>query len=156
MTTRYLISAPKRLKMTWNWFSAFYEFDFNYPEHLAMLICDGEIPPEYRSAVADIVTGERQPNKKAAAKLKVHPGDIMTIAVLADMATGHVDLVHEIGDFDKFAEREQKDVADVIKEMHERGRSKVANMAERENISTETIEEYAREMRKRIDRWPVV
>ncbi len=65
---RVVISA---MREDWPWFSAVWAFDYDDPAPLADLIRERPIPDELKSLVADIVSGKRKPNKKAAAKAKI-------------------------------------------------------------------------------------
>lgn len=53
-----------------NWIIAIDSWDFCDPEPLALMLRKHPIPNELRSIIADIVSGTRKPNKRAAAKLK--------------------------------------------------------------------------------------
>ena len=63
-----------------NWIAAIDAFDFNDPEPLEQLRAGNEpVPPELQHVIDAIDSGERKPNKKAAAKLKIPTAERMKI-----------------------------------------------------------------------------
>jgi hypothetical protein len=156
MTTRYMIDAPRRMQDTWAWVNAFCAFDFNDPQILADLIVKEAVPPEYRQALADVVTGVRKPDKRAAVKLKVPANLMMVYAMSIDSSVGFVEYIHHHKALDRIAEREQKNPSDIIAKWQATGQEHVGLAMKDFKVSKETIKNLMREMRTRIDRWPVV
>ena len=156
MTTRYMIDAPQRMQDTWVWVNAFCAFDYNDPVPLAALVEHEEIPPEYRSALADVVSGVRPRNKKAGAKLKIPANLMMYYAMSIDASVGFVEYMHYHNAVDQIAEREQKEPIEVIESWQKLAQEHVGLAMQDFDVSKETIENLMREMRTRIGRWPLV
>ena len=70
----------KRMLELWDWVAAIDAFDFNDPEPLNTLRALQSDPPELRPVLASIDAGDRKPNRKAAAKLKIPAGERMKVA----------------------------------------------------------------------------
>lgn len=68
---RSLRAGIEGFKKQWPWFCAVWAFDYDDPEPLSKLIRTQPIPDELRNLIADIVLGQRKPNKKAAVKTKI-------------------------------------------------------------------------------------
>jgi hypothetical protein len=163
----FLFDAPRRLCEVWEWFSAFYAFDFGDRQPLATLIRAGkEVPPEFRSAVADVISGDRKPNLKRAAKVKVPPGEAVRVACsvegiamlcekfrAAPAWSGdgrHRTRLEEVAD-DRGTEPIQE-----LRALQAVARDTVETAAQQFNVSIETIENLMREVRRRVEAWPVV
>ena len=55
--------GPVRLRELWTWFAAVYEWDWGDARRLAFLIREEKIPPEFQTAIGDIIEGVRtRPN----------------------------------------------------------------------------------------------
>jgi hypothetical protein len=158
MITRFMIDAPQRMQDTWAWVNAFCAFDYGDPVPLAALVEHEDIPPEYRSALADVVSGVRKPDKRAAAKLKV-PADLMMVyAMSIDSSVGFVEYIHHHNSLDRIAEsyHPAKEPREIIAQWQATGQEHVKLAMKDFKVSKETIKNLMREMRERIDRWPCV
>ena len=148
------IDAPGRLHQTWDWFVAVYAWDYGEPEVLAELIRSEPIPAEYREAVAAIVAGERKPNLRAAAKMKIPAQEHLRLAgsvsVVIELCATIKQQAIEVGD------RKALEPIDIIREAENESREAVFAAANEFGVSVETVENILRVMRARIAAWPVV
>ena len=72
---------PDTMKQNMAWYSALYAFDLGETEPLGNMIAAGnQIPSAFAPIIGAIVRGDRQPNKKASAKLKISPSARFHIA----------------------------------------------------------------------------
>lgn len=156
MTTRNMIHAPKRMQETWEWVNAFCAFDYGDPVPLAFLVQYEDIPPEYREALADVVSGVRKPKKRKAANLKVPANMMMAIARSTDTSVGWVEYVQHHHALDSLADQAQVEPIELINRWRERARRAVSHEADNLNVSTATMKNLMRIMRRRIDRWPKI
>ncbi|WP_373190807.1 hypothetical protein [Halomonas sp.] len=156
---------PQRLRDTWSWFEALWAFDYGDPRQLAELIRTEPIPPEYTSAVAAIVAGERKPNRKASAKARIpakeraHTATVVSVCFSIREIVKYTVLPHD-GDPEKG--RGAAAVADTIEPIElmrnadKLGRECLQSAADHWGVSTETIENLMREAKERLAAWPDV
>jgi hypothetical protein len=148
-----------RLSKTWPWFKAVYAFDYADPAPLCELIRTEPIPPEYLDAVADIVAGKRQPNRRAAAKFKKSLPATKRMQIASSL-----NFIFGIRDFLKSSPQHTENVAseqriepqENIQFLNDEFRTEFEKSAKSYGVSTETLENLLREFRERIARWPVV
>lgn len=160
-----MMELPYRLNELWDWFSAVWAWDYNDPRQLSELIrkSNGRIPPEFSSAVADMVSGDRKPRKKAAAKLVIPAselgklvGHLLVIRDLCGALRTRVDCGTEKRGAAALAEFKGMKHIDVIRQL-ERTVSKGKETGAQEfGVTEETLERLLREADKRIKKWPVV
>jgi hypothetical protein len=161
----WAIELPSRLHELWPWFAAVWSFDYGDPAPLAELIRAGDVPIEFRVAVADIAQGIRKPNLRAAAKAKIPASERAKLAASISVILGLRDSIKfralgpneslrpgavSVGDYC------QQEPIEVMREADERGREIMLMAAEEFRVSLETIENLMREARDRLSRWPVV
>ena len=73
-----------------------------------------------------------------------------------DITLGAID-VYRHGDFiQELAENNKKEVGEVVFLVRKESRDYLKKVVDSYNVSTETIEDLMREMRTRINRWPIV
>lgn len=158
-----------RINEVWEWVVALDAFDFNCREPLTALVASKPIPDDLRPAVAAIISGKRNPNLKAAAKLKLPARERMQIAGTLSAVLGIIDMLQheEIYDlaygFDPGVERRAIDIradaagcdpVDVVRDLEAERRKAVALAARDFDVSTETIENLLRDLRKKIKDYP--
>lgn len=136
------------------WFFAIYAWDYCDPEPLAELIMMEPIPAEYRAVVAAIISGKRPQKTKAAAKLKITARTHYKIVreLAADLSMREIDKKYA----DETADRNGREPIEIIRGAEKYYRDRIATMAQQHGVSTETIENLLREMKKRFSDWPVV
>lgn len=163
-TTSYL-NMPRRMNELWEWVNAVSAFDYGDPEPLANLVrSTPAIPDEFRPAVADVIQGKRTPNLKAASKLKVPARERMRLAGTLSIVTGLADVlrrVPQVGDEGEtgaigIADRKGVEPIKVARELEATARDAIRDAASDWGVSVETIENLLRELKDRIERWPVV
>lgn len=151
------LHIPHRLNETWPWFNAVCSWDWGDVGPLAELIRTESIPDEYREAVASIISGERKRDKNwhkskipAAERMKL-AGSISTIIDLCRvLKTGAADGIESMAD------RLAREPIDIVRELESEARKVQSDAAVHFDVSVETIKKLLRDMRSRIDRWPVV
>lgn len=156
--------APMRFNKVFHWIAALDAFDYCDPEPLEQLLRGDEtIPPEVRSALADILGGKRKPNKKAAAKLKVPATERMKIAGSISAVLSVIDVIKYGGTDGTFrraleiaAERRRREPVEVLRSLEAEARNFVAESAAELGVSVETIEVLLRDLREKIRKFPIV
>ena len=161
-----MISIPARLNALWPWFSALWSWDYNDPRALASLIreSNGDVPVEFAQAVADIVSGTRKPNKKAAAKLTIPAREMATLC-------GHLLVVRDLREciakeatYPDTTGQGAKAAAqhlgvkplDVIHDLDREWTEAKEHAARMFSVEVETVERLFRDFQKRLERWPEV
>lgn len=163
MRTTNFIDIPSRMNDLWEWVVAFDSWDYCDPEPLAeMLLKEQAIPPEFLQAFADIVTGKRKSKKKAAAKQKIPARERMKTAGSISVVLG---LVHALK-FDAInpegkgsvgiGAQQGREPSEVLRELECKHRETIESACNELAVSRETIENLLRDLRKKIDRWPIV
>jgi len=161
-----MTEAPPRLNECWDWFGAVWAFDYGDPGPLSALVRSGQIPLEFNDVVADIVSGIRKPNKKAAAKAKIPPSERANLAAtLSSMyglietikwGTWELDRQHLKPGAITIADRLGVEPVDVLQELKADRDGVIADACRSFSVSQETLENLMREARQRIARWPSV
>jgi hypothetical protein len=152
-------NTQTRLSKTWSWFIAVYAYDYADPKPLSDLIRSEPIPPEYLVAVADIVAGERPPNRKAAAQFpkSLPAAKRMQIAASLNFMAGLRDfLMSSPQHTQNVANAQGIEPIENVRFLQNEFRQDFEKSAKSFNVSTETLENLRRELRARIARWPVV
>lgn len=161
----YIRDVDPRMKELWAWVNAVCAYDFGDPSPLAALIAtEKQIPAEFADAIADIVRGNRQPNKRARAKLKIPADEYMEIAGEISACIGIIDIFRYDalvpGQHGKgaaaLASRDGKETEDKVAELSDEREKLIEEAASEFGVSVETIENVLREMRRRIKQWPIV
>jgi hypothetical protein len=154
-TLSYL-DVPDRMQELWPWVCAFCAYDYGDAMEVAKLIRESEsIPDEFKCAVADVVSGLRKPNLRAAAKVKIPPSEMMKIAGSISVPLGLCDAFKYRG-VNEIAERLKKEPIDLVRELENDARKILLDAADELGVHVETIENLLREMRRRVNAWPVV
>ena len=168
--------ARWRMHATLYWIAALDAYDFGEPEPLSCMIeSDDPIPEELRPALANIISGKRPPNKRAAAKLKMKPWDRMMVAFTVSAILGLIDAIKQnsivkvedmndndlntlevIRSLDLWADHEAQEMIDSIRFLEGLQRRVVARMAHGTGVSVETIENVVRDLRRKIENYPDV
>lgn len=156
---------PPRMNELWEWVSAFYAFDYGDTYPLEVLVRYAkEIPPEMAGALADVVAGRRKPNMKAARKIKIPAREAMLFAGTLSTIDGIADAIRHDA---LYANQDGKGLvaagayhgkepAEIGDDLAARRARTIRQAADHFDVSTETVENLLREMRRRIDRWPEV
>ncbi|MDD2742146.1 MAG: hypothetical protein PHV02_07725 [Rhodocyclaceae bacterium] len=160
-----MIDLPSRLYELWDWFSALWAWDYGDPKQLSDLIRknDGVIPAEFADAIADIVSGSRKPNKKAAAKLLIPAcefgklsGSLLLMSNLAGALRKRADYGSEKRGVAAIAEFKKLKPIDVVRHLELFMSKSKESASDHFEVTYETVERLMREANKRIEKWPVV
>lgn len=150
-------TVPPSLRKLWPWFNAVSAWDWGDPGPLGEIVQSEPIPEEFREAIADILMGDRN-RQKNWQKGKIPAAERMVIAATV---SAHIDHCRAIrsnnleGD-ESLADQLEMEPIDMVYLMHATVRSVVADVAQEFDVSVETVENLLRDMRARINRWPVV
>lgn len=150
------------MRELWHWIVAVDAYDYCDPEPLSDLIVKEQIPTEFIQAVANIISGKRKPNKKAASKLKIPARERMKIAGAISVNLGLIDgfkfdAINPEGiGVTGIGAREGREPIDVKRDLESEARELMHSCCENLNISQETLENLLRDMRKKIKMWPDV
>lgn len=141
-----------------NWIMAIDAWDYCDASLLTEMLKRHPIPFELQPVMADIASGERKQNRKAAARLKVPAGHRMYFAAwYAKYKRNTIDAMlcrRSINDYHDLAELEGKEVADMRAELLKLAQQFKKEIAEEAGISTETLENLYEELRKKIKNYP--
>lgn len=152
------------------WIIAFDAFDYGDSGPLEeVLRSEQPIPPEIRPTLAEIVSGRRRPNLKAAAKLKVPASERMKIAGALSTVLGlidsfkfdeHYDLAFGLDAkiqgrlYNIQADKDGVDPSGVIRHLEAEAANIIQETARDLEVSNETIENLLRDLRKKIREYP--
>ena len=141
-----------------NWIIAIDAWDYCDASILAEMLQRHPIPFELQPVIAEIVTGKRKQNRKAAAKLKIPAGHRLIIAGLyATLKEDVIDATLKrktLHDYHDTAEQRAIEVSDYRRKLQEAGQRFKNELAENAGISTETLENLYEELRKKIKNYP--
>ncbi len=165
MRVTNFLGMPERIHKVWTWIVAIDAFDYCSPGKLAGLVESEPIPEELRPVIASIITGERRPNPKKAARLKLPADQRMVIAGEVSTILGLID-VFKYSAIDSsvssergaamLAEREGIETIDMVRELEAEARAAINETAEHHGVSPETIENILRQFRQKIENYPNV
>lgn len=158
---------PSRMSEIWEWVVAFDAFDFGDREPLANLLSTSEtVPKEAARQLAKIVSGERKPNLKAAAKLRIPAAERMKIAGSISCVIGLANRIRTRGvhltedgttrAVEAVADRKAKETVDITRELERLPTRQIEGAAAQLCVSVETIENLLRDLRKKIAAFPEI
>lgn len=161
-TKNYGFDMPREMENAWNWIVAIDAWDYAHPALLTKLIETENIPDPLKPVISSIISGKRKPNLKAAKKLKIPAEERMNIASAISLILGLVDAFKydsynsETGSrgVNEIAERKGLEPIEIKKDLDERSRDTILKAANDLEVSTETIENLVRDLRKKIKNWP--
>lgn len=161
MRVTNFLDIPSRMNDLWVWVVALDAWDYCDPKPLSDLIKSDPIPHEFLQAVTEIIEGKRKPNKKAAVKLKIPASERMKIAGSISLILGitnciKYDAKDTYSGIEQIAERECKEPIEVLRELELNSRQEIIDSSNELNVSVETIENLLRDLREKINNWPVV
>lgn len=147
----------------WKWVVAFDSWDYCDPEPLSELLLKKQIiPPEFLQPLADIISGKRKPNNKAASKLKIPPRERMKIAGSISLLLGLVnalkfDAIYPEGKGAVGAGAQQgREPNEILRELESKHKRTIDSVCKDLKVHPETIENLLRDLRRKIDNWPIV
>lgn len=153
-----------RMNEVWQWVVAIDAFDFNDPEPLAEIRKAEPVPHELEHVVAAIDEGERKPNRKAAAKLRIPACERMKIAGSVSVVLGLIDIFKTdyirdgYGEYRRAievgADMRQREPIEEVRNLEAEAREVIRATADDLGVSVETVENLLRDMRRKIADWP--
>lgn len=160
-----LTEAPETFLDQVEWIIALDAFDYCDPEPLAELVLKQDIPLELRPALAAIVRGHRKQKKSAANKLKIPAAKRLRIATSLSWLLG----LWNISKYDAsnparseekgarlHAELEGIEPIEAVKYYERMARKTIEEFAAEYGVSTETMENLLRDLRRKIESYPDV
>jgi len=161
---------PRAMHEAWRWVCAIDAWDYCHPQPLADMVKSGPAPEELRPIIAAIVNGERKPNRKAAAKLKIPAEERMKIAGSISVVLGLIDVTkYDIVESAQpgkgvtmIGNRDGRDPGrpriephnPVITELEAEARDVIDDAARQLGVSVETVENLLRDLRGKMKRYP--
>lgn len=157
----YFAQVPERMAEVWDWVIGLSAWEYGDPSLLTDLIKKEPIPPEFTEAVSDIISGSRTPKNKAAAKLKVPAAQRIKVAAYCQVFIGVYSYIKNpsldgTGGASEIADRSGIETHEVVSTLQSEVRNQFKEVANNHGVSVETIENLVRDLRKRINQWPVV
>ncbi len=158
-------NIPEDMRDAWPWVIAIDAWDYCDANELTNLLRTQEIPVPLRPVIADIVSGDRKQNKKAAAKLRIPTSERMKIAGTISTIVGLMQIIRcDIIDDDypgqqgaeMLSDRLGQEPSQIVAELNEELRKLISEAASDLNVSTETIENLLRSFREKVKNWPCV
>lgn len=149
----------------WPWVVAIDAYDFGDPAPLDELLSSEPIPEELRPVVARIATGNRKPNLKAAAKLKIPANERMKLAGTVSAVLGLIDVikydaidstVNDESGVKMLGDMKGGEPVEILRELEAKARDTIEWAAREASVSVETIENLLRHLRQKMEQYPDV
>jgi hypothetical protein len=138
-----------------DWLCATAAYDAGDPRPLSDLIRKGRrMPAPFRVALADIVSGRRLPNRKAAAKALIRPAHRLKLAICVYEGLLSMDMVKR--NAHEHASNERVEPIDIVRLAESKARLLISRIARELGVSEHTVRSLIRDLRKRLDRYPIV
>lgn len=151
-------SCSREAYLASNWIIAIDAWDYCDSTILAEMLHRHAIPFELQPVIADIITGKRKQNKKAAAKLKMPAGHRLIVAGLyADLKESVIDATLKrktLHDYHDTADKRGIEVADYRRELQKGAQQFKNEWAKNCGVSTETLENLYEELKAKIKNYP--
>ena len=159
---------PLTMDKAWKWVVAIDAFDHDHPDTLAELLRAEPMPEELRPIIADIVTGNRKPNRRAAAKLKIPAAERMQIAGTLSVVLGLIDEIRYKAIHPSDLEGEKgvamyslhgvqgkyNEPVEISRELEMEAHQLIQDTASDLGVHPETIENLLRDFRRKIENYP--
>ena len=114
-----------------------------------------DIPPEFKSAVGDIIEGARN---KPRRRTKVTAGEGFYIAENSSGLSKFRDVIlkHDGNLVEKMADETSCETIQMVHEIERAFRDQETSLAELFKISVSSVKKIRQEFEERIDRWPTI
>jgi len=153
---------PRAMHEAWRWVCAVDAWDYCHPQPLADMVKSGPVPEELRPIIAAIVNGERKPNRKAAAKLKIPAEERMEIAGGISVVLGLIEAIKFQGVQEPYSgkgavmlgDRDAREPCEVLRELEGEARKMIEDSAKELDVSIETVENLLRDLRSKMKHYP--
>lgn len=150
--------CSREVHLASNWIVSIDAWDFFDPKPLELMLKKHPIPEELRFIIADMVTGKRTPNKKAAAKLKFPAAHRMVVAgIYRDLKADVIDATLKrktLDDYHQRAADEGKEVIELQQKYLKAARKFKLNVADNMGISTEALDNICDALSEKIKNFP--
>lgn len=141
-----------------NWIIAIDAWDYCDASILVEMLKRHPIPFELQPVIADIVTGKRKQNRKAAVKLKIPAAHrLIYTGIYNDLKDSVIDATlrrETIHDYHDAADQRGIEIIDYRRDLQESGKSFKSEYADLAGISTETLENLSEELRAKMENYP--
>jgi hypothetical protein len=156
---------PLAMQAAWTWVVAIDAYDYNHRQPLADLVASEPVPDELRPIIAAIVAGDRQPNLRGAAKLKLPAAERMQIAaslmaimkIIDTLKYEAIDITGAEPDLrgaGMFEIVKGGTASGIMRHLESESRRAVKLATEHYGVSTETIENLLRDFRRKMKAYP--
>ena len=151
------LDFPDEVKTAWEWIMAFDAWDYGEPDMLCdLILSDKVMPAELKPALAKRINGEKKPNKKSISQQKLSRTDRLWIATHFSTHMAFSKFAETPWVLEMKADDARKEVIDVKRKQQEYRRAGLQKVAQRFGISTETLENAVRDIRKKAKSYPDV
>jgi len=145
---------PERMWEIMPWITALDSWENGFSQSLSQLIAEKEIPEELRQPVSEIISGQRKPNLKAKAKLKVTPPDRLYIGSVL-FRVRHQAEAEKALSIPKGDELGLEPI-ELIRKAEARAKDIVSILADDFNVSESTVENAYEALLAKIKDWPIL
>ncbi|MCD1590375.1 hypothetical protein K7H13_06335 [Qipengyuania citrea] len=138
------------------WSGAMVAFDYCDPKPLSDLVASEPVPDKLRPVIAAIISGERKPDKRKAAHSKVDAAERFRAGAVLAAVLNTIDDMNHPAITGPAADRmgiEPRQAIDRLNMYRERAYQVVEDAF---GVSRETVENLARDYRKKVRNWPDV
>lgn len=150
--------CSREVHLASNWIVSIDAWDFCDPKPLELMLKKHPIPEELRFIIADMVTGKRKPNKKAAAKLKFPAAHRMVVAgIYRELKANVCDATlkrTKLHDYHQTAEKMGIEVIELKQSYLESARKFKSEWANNMGISTEALDNICDALSDKIKNFP--
>ena len=149
----------------WRWVVAIDAYDYNQRQPLADLVAAEPVPEELRPILAAIIAGDRTPNLRGAAKLKLPATERMQIAaslmaimeIIDTLKYEAIDITGAEPDLrgaSMFEIVKGGTAGGIMRHLEGEARRAVEIATDRYGVSVETIENLLRDLRNKMQAYP--
>jgi hypothetical protein len=150
-----VLDVPANFFDNWHWIVAVDAFDYGDPQPLAHLLTQYDVYPEnVRAVLTDIVQGTRKPSPKRIAHAKIKGKDRMEVALSALASSVVHDCIQR--NASHHGDHSRREPIDVVEENTESYRKERDLLCNSYSISKETVDNLRRELKSKIEKWPLL
>lgn len=147
----------REIEDKFNWIAAIDSWDFCDPTPLKEMILRHPIPPELLPIIADIVSGERKPKTKAAAKLLVPANQRIVLAsVMLSLRSIPEDILNKrtSPNYDDVANEKGIEPSELIHEYRKTLKRLDKRFTEITGVSAGTVRNIINDLKDKIKKYP--
>lgn len=151
-------SCPREVYLASNWIIAIDAWDYCDDSLLYEMLRRHPLPFELQPVIADIISGKRLQQRKAAAKQKIPAAHRMVVAgIYADLKESVVDATLQrktLHDYHDTADERGIELAEMRRKLQESAKAFKLGIANDAGISKETLENLYDALREKIKNYP--